>query len=227
MFKPTLQTLTLISLLTAFAGCLLKEAPNKDNVEIIIPDTSVTHKPNHWYLRVRNLRRELNLKNLELGADSIEIRIYEDGALWQPDRMIVIKNESGIWNSTLITYWTRTASQAERQFDSTDFWNQYYNEIVDSSETKNLKPDCSWNNLMDSLLVYKIFTLPQQEEIKGFKNNVNDGISYYFEIATKSKYKFYTYHYPDLYNDENNKQATNILKLISRHLIGISLCKYN
>lgn len=227
MLKPTLQTLTFIALFTVFSGCMQNEAPKKDNVEIIIPDTALTHKPNHWYLGVRNLRRELNLKNLELGADSVEIRIYEDGALWQPDRLIVIKNESGVWNSTLITYWTRTASQTERQFDSTVFWNQYYNEIVDSSETKNLNPDCSWNNLIDSLKLYKIFNLSSQEEIKGFKDNVNDGISYHFEIATKNQYKFYTYHCPDVYNDDDNKKVTKILKLISKHLTGISLCKYN
>lgn len=204
-------------------GCGKNKPTKNSGVEIILPDTTITHKPNHDYFIVRNLRSELNLKNLELGADSIEIRIYEDGALWSPDRLVIIKNENRIWSSSLVTYWTHLPTHAERQFNS---WrSQYNNMIVDSSKTINLTPECSWNNLIDSLQLYKIFTLPPQEEIKRFEDSVTDGVSYNFEIATKKKYKFYAYHCPDIYTDADNQNVTSILKLISRQLTGIIMCK--
>ncbi len=94
-------TFVLILLLFGLAACQCDKISTKPSVEIILPDSSKKHELSIWYRYVRNIRRELNLKNLELGVDSFELRIYQDGALFTPDQLHIIKKEDGIWTCTV------------------------------------------------------------------------------------------------------------------------------
>lgn len=194
-------------------GC--HQTPHKFEKEIGLSD---------GYLAT-NLRQELNLKNLENGADSVEIRIYEDVAMYRPDRLIIIKNENKIWSASVITYWIHSPYSRGGETDSVFIKEHPDQVVVDSTVSYNLIPKCSWGKLLDSLTLLNIYQLPSQKEIKGFEDHMQDGVTYYFEVATKFRYKSYTYHCPDFYNEENNQNAANILRLISRQLTGIIMCR--
>ncbi|MEO8146236.1 MAG: hypothetical protein ABI723_01300 [Bacteroidia bacterium] len=217
-----LKTITLITILIFLLSCKQTKPQNENDVEIVLPDTSVNHRPNTWYLGAKNIRRQLNLKNLELGVDSIEIRIYQQGG-WNPNHVIIIKNENKIWSASVISYHTHLLSENEIQFDTTSDTNQFFHLVVDSAEFENLIVKSSWNNLLDSLQFFGINTLPSQQDIKGFEDRSDDGIEYHFEIATKHRYKFYTYHCPAMYSDNYNQSIVNILGLINRELKGMMM----
>lgn len=211
-------TYYIIILLIGLFSCGQNDSSKKNTVQIILPDSSKRHEVDIWYRYVKNLRRELNLKDLEIGTDSFELRLYEDFTLGRPERLFIIKNEKSIWTCTIVIFFARHPIVGERRFKEGNWKDEFSNSVVDSFYAFNVKPKCRWDQLADSLKKINIFNLPSQEDIPNFEDIVSDGTEYYFEIATKDYYKFFSYHNPEVYKDKDNKSALAILELISRQL---------
>lgn len=219
-------TCYVIFLIAGLSACRQDKSSNKHSVHIILPDSSKSHKVDIRYRYIRNIRRELNLKDLEQGVDSVEFRLYERGAFFKPNRLFVIKHEKGIWTCTLVTYWDRYPLVGERNFESGNWRDELTNSVVDSFQALNIIPKCRWTELADSLRILNIAALPSQRDIPNFYDGVSDGMEYHFEIATKNYYKFFSYHNPEVYKDKDNKSAMAILELISRQLSPVSIEKW-
>lgn len=58
-----------------------------------------------------------------------------------------------------------------------------------------------------------------QDQIKNFKDNIADGVTYNLEISTKNKYKLIRYRCPEYYSktEINNKKFTDILLLLDQY----------
>ena len=197
---------------------------NQDNkkkpMQITLPDTALTNRIDHGYVYSNQLRRELNLKDLRIGVDSFEFRIYEEFSLGTPDRLFIIKNENYKWKCSLYHYWTiRLEKESPMRIEE-----MISNTFVDSCSFKNIIPLCGWNKFIDTLNHLNLFSLPSQSEINGFSDGVEDGIDFRFEVATKERYKYYSYHCPEIYKDVNNKKATQILEFIGRQIDPIWFC---
>lgn len=83
-----------------------------------------------------------------------------------------------------------------------------------------MTPKSGWDKFINELLSLKIMTLPNMDDIPGLQDNWTDGVTYNIEIATKKRYRFYSYHLPDKFEDNfwQAKNMTEILSLISTEL---------
>ena len=102
----------------------------------------------------------------------------------------------------------------------------YYDETDDKVMFKNipLKGQSSLNTLVDSLRQIDFAALISQEDIRGFVDNVADGVTYHMEIIKPSLYKRLTYHCPEtFYSSEiNNKRFVDILMVLDKYFLFFS-----
>jgi hypothetical protein len=84
------------------------------------------------------------------------------------------------------------------------------------------------NPMIASLKRIDFNHLISQEQIKGFQDNVADGITYNLEVFQSGRYKKLTYHCPEFYysKEENNRRFVDILMLLDKHFMFYSsVCK--
>lgn len=221
MIRTTINILFYLSFL-GFVACTQRIDSNK--VLLMLPDTSLTHRDvDMGYLKAQQIRRHLNLKDLRLGVDSFELRIYESG-MWTPEKLYIVKKEDSTWTCSIYYYWARCTLFDGNEKYPMSYIDMISHTVIDSCEFKNVIPKYGWNNFADSLNSFSPFSFISQREIPKFNDRVNDGTSFSFEIATHNKYKYFSYHCPDAYIDKDNVRATQLLWFIGRHLDPIWLC---
>lgn len=191
---------------------------SKNAVKIILPDTALTHKKvDIGYLEIQQVRKYLNLKNLHYGVDSFELRIYESGS-FTPERMFLIKYEDSSWICSVYDYWSNCPLYKNDSQHSFNIEEIAKSTIVDSVVFRNIIPKQGWDSFIDSLAHFELDNMISQSEIPNFNDIVCDGTSYHFEVASKNQYKYFCYHSPNTYKDQNNIKATRLLKYIGRLL---------
>lgn len=130
----------------------------------------------------KNYTKELNLKSLSDGADSLELRIwYSNGLFIGDDHLLLIKLQDGQQNAFVYKFW-RNGFPTRRKIDSC---------IVKSIQLKE--------GFLDRLKQEKIFDLPSPDNIPNFKYRHDDGWTWIIEFATKDSYRFYYYTAPNIY----------------------------
>jgi hypothetical protein len=160
-----------------------------------------------FYELKKQKEKQLKLDSLELGFDSLQIRIWYDYALLTNRELIVIKRTNGKW--------------AADHYNLEVGWDAFKNtEKIKATEVKAVTPKSGWNNFINELLSLKIMTLPNMDDIPGLVDGWTDGVTYNVEIATNRQYRFYGYHLPDKFEDEfwQARNMTLILSLISTEL---------
>lgn len=143
---------------------------------------------------------KLNLKQLDKGVDSFEMRIWV-GSMFVEHDLIVLKYSDTSWRTQKIRY-----------FKSEDGLMHFKNEKI-------VKPIISLQLLVDSLRLMQIDKLISQEQIPNFVDNVGDGVTYNLEIATKGNYKLLTYHCPEHFSktEINNKRFLDLILLVDKY----------
>jgi hypothetical protein len=82
--------------------------------------------------------------------------------------------------------------------------------------------------MIDSLRQVNFNRVISQEQVKGFQDNVADGVTYNMEVFQSGRYKMLTYHCPETYysKEENNRKFVDILMLLDKHFTFYSpICK--
>lgn len=181
-----------IILLFFLAACSEVEMPrNLDRVppadfvkEIPIEKTGRNQgEPEGIYQYVNEVASKLHLDSLELGYDSLQIRIWLGHSMAIEKGVVVLRFFEGNWNGYLISYWMKGG-------------------LIERKTVKSVKPGSGWNNFINQLYQLQILTLPNQDDLKDCGGCGGDGIGYEFEYATAKKYRFYSYCNPDLYKAE-------------------------
>jgi len=144
--------------------------------------------------------KKLGLDKLELGFDSLQIRIWHGHSLMTPQYLHVIKRTSEKWEAF-----------------------QYKIDYKDDSSTVKvtpLSPNSGWDNFIQKLLNLKVTTLPNMTDIPHLVDDWEDGTYCNIEIATKKAYRFYCYHQASEFSNQfwQAKNVVEILKLISQEL---------
>jgi len=158
---------------------------------------------------INDYSHQLKLESLKNGFDSLQIRIWFDYSIVPERRLFIIKRKKSKWIA--ISYKMTLNLDSTYQVDSLKTIDKFK-----SIKMEELKPKNGWNNFMNKLLSLKITTLPNSEEIKGFESDMDDGILYMIEIATKDKYRFYYYENPEELKDKfwQAKNLVDIIQLI-------------
>jgi hypothetical protein len=137
-----------------------------------------------------------NMLPITKGVDSFELRLWVS-SMFRDQDLLVLSYNNGDWHSNKIKYFT-----------GGDF---------SSSTQEKINPDISAAALADSLKLIDLNSLISQNEIKGFKGMIADGVSYNFEIATKNNYRLLMYRCPELFTDAYNKKVAALIHLLDKH----------
>jgi len=203
-----------VSMLIFFSSCHNKTA-EKPSVKMELPDTSKTHQPDLMYEVKKKAADELMLNKLENGADSFELRLWAKVEVLNEGQVFVIKKINNQWNCLHYSYLEKSGVMPMNPNDlvkwATDF-------TIDTFWVNKKHPAANWDGFFKDIEKENIYNLPSQADIKGWKNSVSDGFTYYVEYATKDKYKFYWYNCPDVYENKFKecRQMTNILSVFNR-----------
>ena len=154
-----------------------------------------------FYRLSKNVSYQLNLDSLELGFDSLQIRLWLDCSVKSYKRLFVLSNSNNNWSGVEYEY----ASEWIEKADSERLLSQT-NQII--------TPELGWNKFMDSLNRLDIYNLPDMYSVKGMVPLALDGDYYFLEIANKEKYKFCIYSNLDYYLDKKEWPASNMAKII-------------
>ena len=158
--------------------------PN-DSVERDVPKL---YHNNILYRERRKIDSALNIGSLENGFEGQQIRIngneykeYKNG--W--NRFLVFSNK-GSWTADV--YYMRFAVQ------------DGFTQTIDSLQYQKYSlgdPKLGWNKFTDSLKHLGLFTLSDYSVVPGYGADLNtDEFSYEVEIASKRKYRIYSYPQP-------------------------------
>jgi hypothetical protein len=151
-------------------------------------------KPGLPYLLAKQKATQLGLDSLELGYDSLQIRIWFDYSLAKTKHLVIIKRSQGKWSCQLFTM------QA--------LYNASKNtETVLAKDKKNILPKSGWETFTKALFGLGITTLPNRTE------SGMDGVSYNVEVATKHLYRFYEYWSPET-TENKSLESKNMVKII-------------
>lgn len=202
----SLLPLTLFFISTV--GCFNNKQPEKPKFKTEILDTIGVSESmkrmirEYYYSHEANSEQIWPISSIEHGVDSCEIRLRVDHSIFIGTSLF-----------TTISYQKNGWRGAEV--------SGYYNSkmhIRDSICIKQVTPDCGWQKFMDTLQSFQLPMIPSQRQIKGFRDKVDDGTDYIFEIATKNSYRRIKYHDPEVYKDSINKKVTQLIRFIDRHM---------
>lgn len=155
----------------------------------------------------KKISASLNLNNLENSSDSLEIRIWSKAGVKRFGQLIIIKKNYIGWNCFVYLYLEK--------LNIDPFEIQ-----IDTFSVEKRVPKSGWPIFLNEINKYKIYDLPNQEDIKGWKDKeISDGTNYAVEFIKHGKYKIYHYHSPDLYLEySNSKQMVELLSLLKQEI---------
>lgn len=199
----------IIALLSILFACQNEIITDRTNFLMDLPDTSGSQQTIIFYEIKNRAVDELNLKKLESGVDSFELRLWTKVEVTNGGQVLIIKKVNENWTCLDYSY---LESQQDFQVGQNviDYLTSFN---IDSFCVKKKQPKTDWATFLKEIEKEKIYDLPSQSEISGWENKVSDGNTYYVEFANKDKYKFYWFNCPDIYEKEFNecRHMSNIL----------------
>ena len=133
------------------------------------------------------LSTKLGLSNIDI-ADSFSIRLWTQ-SMFGCNLMTVINNTTHSYS---------------------------YKSVATLNENR-IKSKISTQEFLQNLQSFDFEKMISQYEIKGFKDDVDDGTQYTLEIMTGRHYKVLQYHSPDAFNDPDNKAFSKIIDLCYKY----------
>lgn len=170
------------------------------------------HFYSNFYILNKDQLKGIPIDSLILNFDSLQFKVwYISELMGYRELYIFQKTKSG---------WKGFNCEMQLKF-STDTPSL---EEINGPRPQKIKkiteviPKQGWQNLIDSLQILKIMALPDMDIIPGLIDNWDDGYTYYFEVATKEKFRFYRYHMASKFAEKywQAKNAEEIWSLLYR-----------
>src|SRR5215210_659520 len=158
----------------------------KSNEFKFLSDTTGYYKLEHEHHQ--RLTEALLLPKIDSGVDSVEFRIWSKAAMVNLNQVTVLSVKDSMWHLSETIYWSHPPD---------DIKNRRY--ILDSSKTKWFVPSLSYPAILDSLMKWRLDTIPTQTKTANFEDMTADGITYVIELSTNHYYKSLTYRNPRYY----------------------------
>lgn len=190
---------------------------NKEMKSFVVelPNTSKTHRPDIFYENKNKLCDELNLQRLEIGSDSFELRVWAHIEVVTGGQVLIIKKINHRWCCLNYHYVETQTGYTPLEYRVDTIW------------IKKEQPKSNWLNFFAEIANEKIYALPSQEDISGFKSEVTDGITYCVEFANTERYRFYWYNCPEVYSNRyaDCKHMANIINIFIKEGFSITTLK--
>ena len=130
--------------------------------------------------------------------DSFELRIWVS-SMTIPDFATILRYSDSQWVAHEYAYYENGS-------------------IIDSLIVKKIDLSYSIGNVVTYLSDSAVLTLPSQDAIPGFVDNIADGQTCTIEISTKTFYKALHYHCPEHFSDPYNKKFMGIVTFLNKYL---------
>ena len=156
-------------------------------------------RPYLSYVFVKQKANQLNLDSIELGYDSLQLRIWFDYSLAKSRHLIIIRRKDGKWDCRLYKMLVEWSPRQDSQ-------------IVVNKTIKKIVPKMGLDKFMKRLFALDITSLPNGP------SGGMDGTSYEIEVATKDQYRFYEYWSPDTTEQKfwGSKNMVEIIDLLEK-----------
>ena len=193
-----MKVLLFLGLIFMWSSCHLKtSADHQHEIKNLTTDSVLLQS-------LSSKAKALNLTEISKGVDSFELRIWHGMAIASPKRLMILKYQDSSWYLTNSDNW----------FDYEWIDGSPKRVLLDSSFTKSLKVPFNISSLVDSIYRFRLDTFPSQNEIRGFRDNVADGMFYQIELATSQYYKAVSYGNPNRYGDNYNRHITRLITML-------------
>ena len=178
------------------------------------PSKTTSAELNIFYEKTKRATIELSLPKIEKGVDSLEIRLWSKVEVTNGGNVLEIRKINNKWTCSDYSY---IETQHIKRHEISDDISFFTNFTIDTFWVKKIEPKTGWKDFFEKLQAKKAFELPDQRTIKGWDNNVSDGISYLFEFSTKNNYRYFSYNCPDIYEKKfiECKRMTQILEIFN------------
>ena len=177
-----------------------------DTVIIEIPRTEKTKRPSGSYRLIKQKCSQLNLDSLELGYDSIQIRIWFANSTSEDiddEKLLILKKRKSQWSACF--YKLRV------EWDTN---NGLINTVM-SSQEKIVTPKSSWDILENKIFKLGLNKMPNMGDFVRHNRFEDVGEKvYYIEVATQKKYKCFSYWMIDEYASKF-QQVNNMKKILA------------
>ncbi len=208
-----MKHLILISL--TFVLGILGSCSNKNHNKVALnksKDSLIETKPDwdaKWNAYYNSIEKQINLANLEKGTDSIEIRLWIEGALNSMASLYFLKVHDTL---PILTYSEIYLRQFDWDKDDPHKWDPMITPVVDSVKSVSvLLTSRTDKAILSEINMDSILLLPSQRDVAG-TFGASDGESLTFEIANKKRYKFLYYNNPRS-SYEHTKENNHLLFL--------------
>lgn len=176
-----------------------------------------------YYLEFKKEESQLNLRSLEKGFDSLEMRIWYGWPLCG-ERLIRVLLNKGRWSAKVYSISAHINAKNEGLTVFDFLQRQYYR-----YEVENKKPRSGFHSFIRNLFESGILTLPDIRNIKGFRETFSgsDGGGVQIEIASRNVYRTYVYFSPEYYATKYPEadSVMNVLTLLEREFSLPGLCQ--
>lgn len=157
-----------------------------------------------FYRVAKDKQRQLGLDSLENGFDNLQIRVWYDFSFIRERKLVIISNKD--------TGWAATVYDLEVKWDGNT-------ETILSKKIRQVIPKSGWAFFSNKLLQLQLLTLPNGADIAGYDTGT-DGSDCSVEIATRSRYRFYSYWEPEQFRNEfwQAKKIADMMDLFRQEL---------
>ncbi len=200
-------------------------------IDYKIPDI-VNNKINKLlYLKKKNITDELNIKSIENGADSLEIRLWAMAGAAKGGEVYIIRKTKYKWNCYHYWFIERVAEQDNLNRKSYTL-DELADAGLDTFWIKKEAPRSGWNGFLTKLNESDLYKLDSyKDESLEVVEKINN-YSFMIEYALKNKYRLYWYSCSDIYRDcqrcEEMVEALNVFNSefnFSSSLFGNYRCR--
>lgn len=178
---------------------------SKSGSDTVIKDIPKFFDSDHFKKIKNDILSKAGLPDIENGFDSLQIRIWLGYVFKNQEQVLVLKKQDDGWSGEFIDL----------------FFNYSGKHKLDSinKQVKDVRPISGWNEFITKLYQLDFLTLPDDSKISNYSSDADgDGVT--VEIATKDKYRIYSYQSPGIREDSipEAKKIENILQLIEDEL---------
>lgn len=131
------------------------------------------------YSKLKELEKIGDFPSLEVGFDSLQIRIWYSASFCDSVQLITLKKINSYWSAELYSLKYNYDEKGDK--------------IISLDKRVEAKfPKSGWGNFIEKLYDLKILTLPNAESLPGYAECF-DGAGITIEVATLKEYRIYNY----------------------------------
>ena len=203
----------------------------RDKVDYVIPDIKNNEVNRLLFAKMKHITDELNIKSIEKGADTLEIRLWAMAGTARGGEVYIIRNSSYKWNCYHYWFIERLSIPDNPESQSYSF-KELSEAGLDTFWIKKEVPRSGWDRFISKLNATELYNLESYKDVSSEVIEKINTYSFMIEYAMKNKYRLFMYNCSDIYQGCNKcQQMMGVFRLVdnefdfSNSLLGNYRCR--